>query len=149
MVGAADTGSGTTQNNDVAIARILPNGSLDTSFGNAGRAVISFDLIPNANDVATAVVETPNGALIVGGIATVDNVPNAAGFTLRLTQDGVLDDSYGVFGKETYAFGSPTFILSDTVMQGTQLIVTGFSGVGGDIAVGRILIDSIFANGFE
>lgn len=149
MVGGADAGSGTTQNNDVAIARILPNGSLDTSFGNAGRTVISFDLVPNANDIATSVVESANGALIVGGIASIDNVGSSAGFTLRLTPDGVLDDGYGIFGKETYMFGSPTFILADTAMQGTQLIVTGFSGVGGDIAAGRILIDSIFANGFE
>jgi uncharacterized delta-60 repeat protein len=149
MVGGADTGIGTTQNNDVAIARVLPNGSLDTSFGNAGKAVISFDLISNGNDIATSVVETANGALIVGGVAAMDDLGNTAGFTLRLTHDGVLDDSYGVFGKETYTFGSPTFILGDTVMQGTQLIVTGFSGVGGDIAVGRILIDSVFANGFE
>jgi uncharacterized delta-60 repeat protein len=149
MVGAADTGISPTANNDVAIARVLPNGSLDTSFGDAGKLVVSFDLVPNANDVATAVVETANGSLIVGGIAGIDNASNSAGFTLRLKPDGTLDDSYGVFGKETYTFGSPTFIVGDTVLQGTQLIVTGFSGVGGDIAVARISIDSIFANGFE
>ena len=74
---------------------------------------------------------------------------NSAAFTLRLTPDGALDDSYGVFGKETYMFGGTTFVLGDLAMQGTQVIATGFNSIGGDIAVGRISIDSIFANGFE
>jgi uncharacterized delta-60 repeat protein len=146
MVGGADTGTATS-NNDFAIARVLPNGSLDTTFGVGGKTVISFDLTANGNDVATDVVETANGSFIVVGTAAEGS--SSAGGALRLTSNGTLDDSFGVFGKETYLFGSPTFLFTGAMLQGTQVIATGINGAGADIAVARLSIDSIFANGFE
>jgi uncharacterized delta-60 repeat protein len=148
MVGGADTGTSST-NNDFAIARVLPNGSLDMTFGVGGKTVIPFDITANGNDVATDIVESANGSLIVVGAVAIDGSGNSAGGALRLTSNGALDDSFGVFGKETHLFGSPTFLLLSTVLQGTQVIATGINGPGADIAVARLSIDSIFANGFE
>ena len=64
LIGAADTSPvAGTQNNDMAVARLLPDGSPDTTFGIGGKTVLSFDLIANGADGAYAGVEQPNGKL--------------------------------------------------------------------------------------
>ncbi|MEP7098162.1 MAG: hypothetical protein ABI748_10905, partial [Dokdonella sp.] len=44
LAGFADSGTTATQNGDVAIARLLPDGSPDATFGIGGKTTIAFDL---------------------------------------------------------------------------------------------------------
>jgi uncharacterized delta-60 repeat protein len=151
MVGQADTGSGSTTNGDFAIARVLPDGSPDGSFGVGGKVVVPFDLVTNGGDVATGVVEDAAGRLVISGAATSD----AANFythstAMRLKPNGELDSSFGAFGKMVYPFAESD-LATGIALQGTQVIMAGQTNIatGDDVYVARIDIDMIFADGFD
>jgi uncharacterized delta-60 repeat protein len=150
MVGAADTGT-SEQNNDVAIARLLQNGTLDSNFGVGGKVVVPFDIIATGNDVATGVVEDSAGRLVVVGAATSDANFNFRSFALRLRDDGTLDPSFGAFGKKVYTLGVTADLFFGVALQGTQLITAGqiTSGTDVDNFVARLQVDLIFADGFD
>ncbi|HEX5122442.1 MAG TPA: hypothetical protein VFV97_04275 [Rhodanobacteraceae bacterium] len=152
MVGNADTGSGATTNGDVAIARVLPDGSPDATFGIGGKVTVPFDLITNGSEVATGVVEDSAGRLVVVGAAIYDGTNSFFHpFALRLERNGALDSSFGNFGKKTYDFGGASDIACGVAMQGTALIMAGISTTGTDIDnyVARLDTDLIFANDFD
>lgn len=111
LVGAADTSPTSTQNNDMAVARLLPDGSPDASFGIGGKTVLSFDLIANGIDGAFGAVEQSNGKLILAGIAQHEATPLGVRSAIaRLNGDGSLDTQFGMQGKTVLDFGltSPT-----------------------------------------
>jgi len=152
MVGQADAGSGSTTNGDVAIARVLPDGSLDGTFGIGGKVVVPFDQVTNGGEVATGVVEDDAGRLVVVGATVVDDTNFfTRSFALRLTPGGDLDASFGTFGKKVYNFGGDTDLATGVALQGTQPIMAGIttSGTDTDNFVARLDVDMIFANGFE
>ncbi len=68
------------------VARYLPDGTLDPSFGHGGYAVLDRTESPNAPD---AVAVAPNGEILLAG-------PGAR--LVRLTRGGELDRSFGVEG---------------------------------------------------
>jgi uncharacterized delta-60 repeat protein len=152
MVGQADAGSGSTSNGDVAIARVLPDGSPDGTFGIGGKVTVPFDLTLNGSDVATGVVEDAAGRLVVVGL-TVFDTTNFFGhsFALRLTRNGDLDASFGAFGKKTYDFEGDTNLATGVALQGTEVIMAGTTTTGTDVDdyVARLEVDLIFANGFD
>lgn len=151
MVGAADAGTGSTNNNDFAIARLLPDGSPDPGFGIGGKVVVPFDLITNGNDVATGVVQDSAGRIVVGGAATYDVSFDFRSAAVRLLGNGALDGSFGVFGKKTFDFGGTNDLFTGVALQGTQIIAGGqkTSGMNNDNIVARLGVDLIFADGFE
>jgi uncharacterized delta-60 repeat protein len=53
-------------NPDFAVARYLPTGELDATFGTAGKVTIDFF---GAIDGAVGVVVQPDGRIVVGGFA--------------------------------------------------------------------------------
>jgi uncharacterized delta-60 repeat protein len=65
LVGQSDVFSA---NADMAVARFLPNGSRDTGFGSDGKQSIDFF---GGYDGAYAVVQQPDGKLLVGGFVQV------------------------------------------------------------------------------
>lgn len=157
LVGAADT-SPSTLNNDMAVARLLPDGSPDASFGIGGKTVLSFDLITNGIDGAFGAVEQPNGKLILAGIAQYNLTPVATrGAVARLNADGSLDTQFGAFGKTLIDFQltspSQQYVLG-VALQRTQIILSGVVNVPGDAGsqdayVARLQNDLIFADGWE
>lgn len=160
LIGAADTSPSSTVNNDMAVARLLPDGSPDASFGIGGKTVLSFDLIANGIDGAFAGVEQPNGKLIIGGIAQQNLSPlGTKGALARLNADGSLDGQFGTFGKVLLDFErtspSQQFVLG-LALQGTQIIASGVVAIPGsgtappqDAYVARLQNDLIFADGFD
>jgi uncharacterized delta-60 repeat protein len=77
-----------------AAVRLLPNGSLDPSFGNGG--VTTVPIGPEA--IANAVVIQPDGKIVLGGTALVGHNEFAA---VRLNADGTIDTSFGTNGVST------------------------------------------------
>ncbi|MBO9664701.1 hypothetical protein [Dokdonella sp.] len=160
LIGAADTSSSSAVNNDMAVARLMPDGSPDVTFGIGGKTVLSFDLIPNGADGAFAGVEQSNGKLIIGGIAQHNLSPlGMKGALARLNADGSLDGQFGTFGKVLLDFErtspSQQFVLG-LALQGTQIIATGVVTIPGagdpppqDVYVARLQNDLIFADGFD
>jgi uncharacterized delta-60 repeat protein len=153
LVGAANSSTSATANNDVALARLLADGSLDASFGIGGRTLVPFDLEPNGADLGIAVAEQSNGKLVIVGAAL--NAAVTLGAAVRLDSDGTPDSSFGVLGKLTYDFGFGASmdqqLIRNLVFQGTQIVVSGIGYVPGgiDMYVARLSVDQIFADGFE
>ncbi len=87
---------------DFAVQRYLPNGTLDTSFGNGGTAVLPWG--PNSPDTPVAqnmaVAVQSDGKIVLGG--RFDNL-----FAImRLTSTGQLDSSFDGDGMATTDFGN-------------------------------------------
>lgn len=82
---------------DIAVARYLSDGTLDTSFHTTG--YVTFN-ISDGNAVARALAVQGDGKIVVAG--SYDNGANEASaeiFLARLTGEGYLDVSFGVDGK--------------------------------------------------
>lgn len=155
LFGAVDTSISGTGDYDMALVRLLPDGSLDTGFGVAGKATIAFDTVVEGLSIATSVIQQANGKLIaVGEAGTNPNGTKALAAIARLHADGSLDNSFGDFGKKTYDLqltSPPKLRLAGAALQGTQLIVSGAvitADGSADDFVMRLAIDSIFADDF-
>lgn len=158
--GGVDTAPGDDQNYDTAVARLLPNGALDTGFGIGGKTLVPFDLLADASDYARAVTQQPDGKLVLAGLAfgTGGSLAEIFAAAARLNPDGSLDEGFGSFGKRTYDLGLyvPTGqLLNGIAIQGSQIVLAGATrvhdgaGLGIDDFVLRLGSDRIFADGFD
>ncbi len=87
---------------DVAIARLLANGQLDTSFSGDGKLVHSFG---SSHDMAKSVLLQANGAIVVGG--QLQGVNNHWNFlAARFTSVGDLDTTFGSGGSFVQSLNS-------------------------------------------
>ena len=93
---------------DFAVTRLLPNGSLDSSFGFGGKATVAFDYAGGDNsDFAFDVAVQPDGKIVVAGQASY-GLPgiSASSFAVaRLLPNGLLDPSFSGDGKTAVTFG--------------------------------------------
>jgi uncharacterized delta-60 repeat protein len=87
--------AGGTSNGDFALARYLPNGGLDSSFGNGGRVVT--DLGTEQDNLVKVFVLGDGRILAVGGCVYRIGM-------VRYLSNGALDPSFGVDGKLLVAF---------------------------------------------
>src|SRR4029079_12714411 len=81
-------------NCDFAIARVLKNGNLDTSFDTDGKTTVAF----GADDEADS-VDATGDRIVVAGFSDGDFA------FARLGKDGSLDTSFDADGKQTVDFG--------------------------------------------
>lgn len=78
-------------NVDMAVLRLLPDGSPDAAFGDDGQVIVPFDLDgpPGDQDIARSILVQPDGGIVLGGVATVAGAPLGADFAVvRLQGDG-------------------------------------------------------------
>ncbi|WP_440222918.1 delta-60 repeat domain-containing protein [Dokdonella sp. MW10] len=139
--------AGTTGGSDMAVARLLPDGTLDGSFGNGGKVTIAFDLgaTPDSrNDQGVRGLALPDGRIVVGGLAYTG--AGAVMALARLNANGTLDTSFDGDGKRILDFGGgPT----DTSLayaiipanDGQRIYAVGSATIGGNqqIAIARLL----------
>jgi uncharacterized delta-60 repeat protein len=95
------------------ILRYTAAGAPDSSFGNAGAALVSFGASAGrSGEGATAILVQPDGRILVGGTMTADSIvaPMTNNLALvRLNVDGTLDAAFGTGGKVlTYSHGRKT-----------------------------------------
>jgi uncharacterized delta-60 repeat protein len=105
----------------VTVARFLPGGALDTSFGNQG-SVIHFvqDLDTYANDV----IVQPDGKILV----SVGSYFPGRYTTLRYNANGTPDNSFGTAGVATISVGIQSDNAAAMVLQPDgKIVVAGFS----------------------
>jgi uncharacterized delta-60 repeat protein len=105
--GWADTGTGSVKglpvtNYDVAVARYLPGGSLDTSFGTGGKVTTNISTYSttdtfNKRDEANAVVVQDDGKIVVGGYSYTPQ-GTTEGVLVRYNTNGTLDTTFGGTG---------------------------------------------------
>jgi uncharacterized delta-60 repeat protein len=87
-------------NNGFELARYIPNGTLDTTFGSGGQVVTSF----GQTSYTTALLLQPDGKLIVSG----DMDPSSGGHfweVARYNPNGSLDSTFGTGGIVSGTFG--------------------------------------------
>lgn len=96
---------------DFAVARLNPDGNLDTAFGNGGRVTTFFS--HDNRDEAHDVVVQPDGKIILVGQTHLDHKGDVFALA-RYNMNGSLDASFGSGG----------------------LVMTDFSGINGGCPVG-------------
>ena len=82
----------------VALARYLPGGALDDSFGDGGRVITDLTCTENVCSLhhAADMVIQPDGKIVVAGIGYVGPTPSIG--VMRYLPNGRLDDSFGQGG---------------------------------------------------
>lgn len=121
---------------DFAVARYLPDGSLDTSFGSAGSGKVTTHL--GSVDRATAIAIQPDGAILVGGHTGVGAATNFA--LVRYTAAGALDPAFDGDGIViTDLAGNDDRIQAVALDAAGRLIAAGSShnGLDSDFAIVR------------
>ncbi len=88
---------------DFSVARLNPDGSLDSSFGSGGQLLIGFNIGGDNNDTANGVALQPDGNIVVFGVAE-SGINNSMAAVARLNSDGSLDTSFANGGKLTMNF---------------------------------------------
>jgi uncharacterized delta-60 repeat protein len=86
---------------DFALARYLPNGTLDASFGTGG--VVFTDFL-GSGDLAQASVLQPDGKIVVAGSVWVNSASEYDFGLARYNTDGSLDTTFGTGGKVVTSF---------------------------------------------
>lgn len=131
--------------NDIALARLNTDGSLDTSFTGDGRKFIGFNNSGTGDDRGAAVKVQPDGSIVVVGYAQASGTGNDDFAVARVTPNGTLDKTFSSDGKKTIAFnlgGTGNDRATSLALQSDGAIVIGgsaSSAVGdGDFAIARI-----------
>jgi uncharacterized delta-60 repeat protein len=158
LVGYTDTGTtAMTSNPDIAVVRLLPDGSPDATFGIGGKTTIAFDLAANGTDFGCGILEQSNGKLMIAGTSLGPAAPAYELATIvRLNADGTPDAGFGLVGKRIYDFGQsvPSGQLFNRIeKQGEKIVLGGaLNSVDNDhidMVVARITDELIFADGFD
>jgi uncharacterized delta-60 repeat protein len=112
-VAGSATDPGNPNFEDFCLARYLPNGQLDTSFGNGGEVLTNFGNTPigQGDARATAVAVQRDGRIVVAGHAQVmtNNNPNRGydDFAVaRYNPNGSPNTSFGTNGQVVFDFTS-------------------------------------------
>ena len=123
VAGTKDIAEGSSQ--DFAVARYNENGSLDTSFGSAGK--VSTDFFSNLDDAKAVAIQT-DGKIVVGGSAVT--LTNTSFALARYRSDGSLDESFDGDGKVITDFGGAFSAISDIVIQSSGKIIAVGDALG-------------------
>jgi len=122
------SGSSALPPENIFIARYLPNGDLNTSFGSSGYVIQSVSGLSNASDVGRSLTLQDDGKVVVGGYAT--NVGTGYGdfIIFRYNPDGTLDTTFGTNGYTQTSVGVQRDIASDMIYHPSgRYIISGQS----------------------
>ena len=130
--------------NEMVIARLNPNGSIDNSFGTDGEVAIDFGGASRANAVA---IQADGKIVLVGSTDA-----NGGDFAIaRLRTNGSLDPSFNGNGKLTLDYGGSApyeLGLGIAIQQNGKIVVMGTGGTGFYFEVTRLLPDGSKDPGF-
>lgn len=129
-----------------AVARLNPDGGLDTGFGSGGKVATDFD---GSTDVGYAVTLQSDGRIIVAGQARTGTNEWAFGL-VRYRIDGSIDTGFGNNGRVRTDVGIVDVAFAVKVQPNGKIVAAGLIGPGG-FAVTRYnsdgTIDSSFGTG--
>ncbi len=124
---------------DFALARYEADGTLDSSFGNAGRVITDFA----ANfDIASAVAIQADGKIVAAGRSQNDSGIDFA--LARYDSDGNLDPTFGTGGMVRTVFPTGISRILAVAIQADQKIVAAGRAIGPnvyDFALARYNVD--------
>ncbi|MEZ5426645.1 MAG: FG-GAP-like repeat-containing protein [Pyrinomonadaceae bacterium] len=115
-----------TSDSVFSVARLNPDGSLDQSFGNGGKAL--YNPTEGATDRAYGAAVQADGKILVAGRSGSRDKR----VVIRLNPDGSLDPTFGRDGVFDTALGGPIFDEAEIAIQPDgKIIITGSSRNGG------------------
>ena len=112
-------GGETASQDNIRLYRFNTDGSLDTSFGTAGIAILN---LPNSSSGFDMVLQ-PDGKVVIGGILTVGGFSRLTVF--RLTSNGTLDTTFNSVGYNAITNGSLSGTFSAVALQNDGKIIAG------------------------
>jgi uncharacterized delta-60 repeat protein len=136
---------------DFAAARLLPDGSLDETFGDGGHTMIAFDFGGDTGsnfDAAHALRWVADGRIVLAGEADVSATAtvNMDMAFVRLLADGTPDPAFGTNGRAIVEFDrSPSGydVARALVLDGAHIVAAGYAqtegNTGADLAFVRLL----------
>ncbi len=145
IVAAGSSSNGS--NDDFALARYNPDGSLDAGFGSGGKVTTSFG---SGDDDAYAVALQPDGKIVAAGSSW--NGSNYDFALARYNTDGSLDASLNGSGKVTTSFGSFNDSADAVALQPDgKIVAAGISnnGTDNDFALARYSADGSLDTSFN
>lgn len=128
---------------DFAIARLNPGGSLDTTFGSAGKRITNF----GADERAYGFGGQRDGRMVLVGQKIISNTSYFA--VARYTPNGSLDTTFNSTGKRVFSIISGTGSRAEQVIvqSDNKIVITGFSS--GALALVRLASGGAFDTTFN
>ena len=126
-----------------AVARLRPNGALDTTFGSGGKRVVDF----GAEDASVfGAALQPDGKIVLTGDADLDVA------VARLNPNGALDTTFSGDGTKRFSWGAISRAQAVRVLPDRKLLLAGLSGPeGGNMQIARLnpggALDPTFGTG--
>jgi uncharacterized delta-60 repeat protein len=136
-----------TTNQDFALARFNADGTVDTSFGTAGKVTTDFAA---SADYIHAITLQGDGKLIVAGRSDSNGVTKTDFALARYNSDGTLDAGFGIGGKVTTDFLSASDSAQALSLQSDGKIIAvgwAFNGTNNDFAMARYNTDGTLDTG--
>lgn len=120
--------------NDFALVRCHADGTIDNTFGSAGRIITNMD---DSGGGRSAAIQSDGKIVVAGYIYTTSYVWDFA--LIRYNSDGSLDHSFGSDGLVTTDFGGNDVGHSIVMQPGGEIVVAGnyYNGSGNDFAIAR------------
>ena len=131
---------------DFSAVRFTANGTLDSTFGNAGKAIA--DIGNNTSDQVVSATLQADGKILIVGSSYVNNERDFA--ITRFTTNGALDNSFGTGGKTTTDLGIHDWGNSVAVQTDGKIVLAGYSGTASrnELAVVRYNTNGALDNTF-
>jgi uncharacterized delta-60 repeat protein len=130
---------------DFALARYNRDGTLDSTFGDGGRVLTTFE--PNSIDGANALVIQPDGKIVVAG--RTRSGPTSEFAVARYLPNGSLDPSFDGDGRVVTPIPAG-IVFGLAVQRDGKLVAAGWSNPGGfDIALARYNPDGSLDASFD
>jgi len=134
---AGDNSDSVSGTSDFALARLLSDGMIDSSFGDSGRVLADF---AGEFDQATSATLQADGKIVVAGLAGI-NGTSCFGVR-RFDPDGAADVGFATNGLVMLSFGAGDVANAVAVDHAARLVVAGFtmdSAGDFDFALTRLL----------
>jgi uncharacterized delta-60 repeat protein len=131
---------------DFVLARFNADGTLDTSFGDAGK--VATDIAGGfAQERARAVAIQPDGKIVVAGESSLPSGDLAVAL-VRYNADGTLDTRFGTDGKVFDAPAVPGRAFDVVILSDGRIVVAGDAPVANEAGdFGDFLVARYMANG--
>jgi uncharacterized delta-60 repeat protein len=112
---------------NIQVARLNPNGAIDTTFGTGGTAAVDF----GGDDFGLAMAVQANGRILVAGRSSA-----AGAVVARLRANGALDPDFGAGGRVTLPGGGSASVV--LVAADRKIVVAGNAGGSQAMTVTRL-----------
>lgn len=106
------------------ICKVKPNGSLDSTFSLDG--YFEFQL-SNTHEAVYKLTAKDDGKIVMGGFYENGSVDNTDIFLMQLSDQGIIDSSFGVFGVSKIQLSTRNESLNDFLILNEKIYAVGYT----------------------